>query len=135
MRRTWLWKWLLVVCLAAVCGSAFAADITIRVRIPAGITPTIVTDTDNSGVYKFFRIGQTAYRLVNFDANLSVKRVQDPTRAGPETTIILGGANGPDPLPTVTVVWLQTGLQPNMVTLGPGQSTTCTGCDVTIRLN
>ncbi len=116
------------------------ADITIRVRVPQGSTPAILTDADQTGLYKLVRIGQStsAFRLVNPDANVALKIVPDPGVGSNEVTVVLGGTNGPDPLPTLTVAITQCGQPagiPSIVTLYPGQSTTCTNCDVTMKLS
>ncbi len=126
----------------SIAGSDAApkADITIRLRVPQGVAPAILTDADQSGLYKLVHIGQvtSAFRLVNPDANVSVKIVPDPSVISNEITIIMGGTNGPDPLPTLTVAITQCGPAanvPNVVTLMPGQSTTCTNCDVAMKLS
>ncbi len=107
-----------------------APGIVFDIRVPPGVYPTIVTDTDASGYYKLQRISAHAYRLVNPDKRVAVRVIQDPTKFQPELGVENCGSNGPDPVPSIQVIFLSNGVaQSNTPNLPPGASTTCNSCD------
>lgn len=112
---------------------AHGPAIVIELRVPAGSYPTIVTDTDNSGLYKFDRVSANAYRLVNADEKIGLVIIRDPNRTTNELGVSYDydGSNGPDPVPgTVVISWYTGGAaQESRHSLQRGQKLTCSTCD------
>lgn len=126
---------MLVLLLAALGWSlAASADVRITFRVPQGTEPVFLTENDASGHYRVLRVGRNAYKLVNFDDDVSFRLVHDKDLAEPETTVENGGSNGPDPVPTLRVTWSQD-VQSVSIDLAPGQASTCRNCDLEIKVD
>jgi hypothetical protein len=103
--------------------------VVFEIRVPQGVYPTIVTDQDGSGLYKLERVAANAYRLVNPDRKVAVRVIPDPSRFQTELGVENCGSNGPDPVPSVQVIFSAGDVVQSKPVLPPGAVTSCSSCD------
>lgn len=122
----------LILVLGLLAGASPAPQVTFEIKVPVGTYPTIVTHTDNSGLYKLERVSANAFRIVNFDRKAALVIAPEPGRTSTDIGIANTGSNGPDPVPggCLTVLFVREGRpEPNPPILHPGQDVSCVACD------
>lgn len=123
----------LAVAVASAPALATTPPLHVTLKVASGTNVTLVTDTDSSGLYKVTRVATSTWKLTNFDANITISQAQDPSLTTPVIVSEFGGP-GSDPWPSVTVTSTING-NSTTTTLSWGQSTSCTGCDLTLQPN
>ena len=108
--------------------------VRVQLEIPAALGfPTVLAETVPGANPMLEKIGGNSYRIVNFDASVALQ-VTLVARGGvgpdlwPDLTV-QGGADGPDPMPTVTITWSDGPFQFSEIIDEPGESSTCSTCD------